>query len=136
MDIVHPCMDGLDVHKRQVTVVQPGQKYGRSAGIQGGVKRPRTRRRKLMGHRFYAGEVGALGAPTGGRQRPASRLGRPQPDASGPRHPVARSELPILYATDATGPVVHPGWTSVAMPAARRAAVVTGFSLAAHATSQ
>ena len=46
------------------------------------------------------------------------------------------SDGSIRHATRCESRAVHSDWMSVAMPAARRAAAVTGLSSAAHATSQ
>ena len=53
-------------------------------------------------------------------------------------HAIPPQDLSCLSGTepDTAGPAAYPGRTSVAMPAARRAATVTGFSLPDHATSQ
>jgi hypothetical protein len=77
---------------------------------------------------------GAAGRVPASRLRPwEAPAGRaPGPTPGLPQDQSGRSGT----QPDATGPAVHSGWTSVAMPAARRAAAVTGLSLAAHATSQ
>jgi hypothetical protein len=59
------------------------------------------------------------------RQRPTSGFGKPRPDTH-PAHaglPQGQSGL-SSRRLDATGPAVHLGWTSAAMPAARWAAAL------------
>ena len=75
-----------------------------------------TRRTTVPRRNSESERAGRAPGPTPGLPQDQSGLSGTQPNATGPR--------------------VHSGWTSVAMPAARRAAAVTGLSLAVHATSQ
>ena len=66
------------------------------------------------------------------RRRPALPCQTTRPAIAGNHEGLTGFAEPCRWGPSAA----HFGWMPVAMPAARRAAAVTGLSLAPHATSQ